>query len=210
MAHCEPCLALGHQCPGTHETEDGRPICVFCLDSAECPVQRKMRRSAGFEKNSAAGERAPSGTAERRVRSSSSEKQKSGVTSMRTPEPDPTSTPKKICVRPGCTVELSAANTSGRCRAHVRWRDRPSSGDEGAIAVALPANGVTKTGKGVGKPANGHAIEPSHDASAPKNGSNGPAAGLPELAADRVDQLLASLTAGDRARLAFAWLRGAL
>jgi len=136
---------------------------------------------------------------------------------MNQPESEPTSTPKKICVRPGCTVELSAANTSGRCRAHVRWRDRPSSGEGGAIAVTSPANGGKTTGDGVGKGANGHALEGHQHASAPKNGhaaapagSNGAAAFLPELASDRVDQLLASLTAGDKAKLALAWLRGEL
>jgi hypothetical protein len=34
------------------------------------------------------------------------------------------------------------------------------------------------------------------------------AAVLPELAADRVDQLLATLPAGDKERLARAWLSG--
>jgi hypothetical protein len=202
MLQCARCRDSGHACAATHEDIDGRPCCAFCLDSVECPVSRKQRRSAGQGKTLEAGKRAPSGSVERRVRSSSSEQSKSGVTTMQTPEPDPTSTPKKICARPGCTVELSSSNTCGRCRAHVRWQDRTkSAGNEHAAASSngarAPANGsATKANS------NGHAATPA--------GSNGAAAVLPELAADRVDQLLATLTAGDKARLALAWLRGEL
>jgi hypothetical protein len=129
---------------------------------------------------------------------------------MKPPESDPISTPKRICVRPGCTVELSAANTSGRCRAHVRWRDRPSSGDGGAIEVTAPANGVKKTGDGVGKGANGHAIGHDLDASTPKNGSNGAAAVAGDFLEERLNVLLLNLPAVDKSRIAEKWLRGEL
>jgi hypothetical protein len=108
-------------------------------------------------------------------------------------------TPKKICARPGCTVELSSENTCGRCRAHVRWQDRTSSAGNGhANGAHAAANGSAKKTNG----SNGHAAPPAN--------GNGATAVLPELAADRVDQLLATLTAGDKARIALAWLRGEL
>jgi hypothetical protein len=193
MQECARCRDLGHSCPGTFE-EDGRPICVFCLDLTECPVQRKQRASK--KKNS--GTPPSSGDSAKPA-----SEPKSGVTTMKTPEPGPISTPKKTCARPGCTVELSPENVCGRCRAHVRWNDRTSIAGNGHAAAGsndahTAANGSAKKTNG----SNGHAAAPA--------GSNGAAAVLPDLAADRVDQLLATLTAGDKARLALAWLRGEL
>ena len=132
---------------------------------------------------------------------------------MTTPETDTNSAPK-ICIRPGCTTPLGPKNKSGKCATHFHWKapgERTSiSGNGHATAASI---GDQKAGNGAGNGANGHAIEATHDAPAPKNGSNGArknAAVLPDLAADRVDQLLATLTAGDKARLALAWLRGEL
>jgi hypothetical protein len=42
------------------------------------------------------------------------------------------------------------------------------------------------------------------------NGHAAAAAVLPELARDRVDHLIASIPAADKARIAFAWLKGEL
>jgi hypothetical protein len=44
----------------------------------------------------------------------------------------------------------------------------------------------------------------------PANGGNGAPAVLLALAADRVDHLIANLTAADKAKIAFAWLKGEL
>jgi hypothetical protein len=112
-------------------------------------------------------------------------------------------TPKKFCARPGCTVELSSENTCGRCRAHVRWQDRTSSAGNGHAAAG--SNGAHAAANGSAKKTHGS----NGRAAAPANG-NGAAAVLPELAADRVDQLLATLSARDKSKLALAWLTRAL
>jgi len=179
------------------ENAEGKLVCYHCADGEVCPVQAKRLRAARKKPP----ESPPAASAGESAKPAS--EPKSGVTTMKTPEPDPISTPKKICARPGCTVELSSENTCGRCRAHVRWKDRTSSASNGHAAAGsngahAAANGsATKTNG-----SNGHAETPA--------GSNGAAAVLPDLAADRVDQLLATLTAGDKARLALAWLRGEL
>jgi hypothetical protein len=207
VLQCARCIAV-HGAPGcvaTHETEAGEPSCTWHLDGELCPIEQKQQRAAR-KKNP--GTPPAAGESEKPAN-----EQKSGVTTMKTPETDPISTPKTICARPGCTVELSGRNASGCCRAHARWRDRTSSagnghaaaGSNGAPRAAHAAgNGARAAANGSAKKngSNGHAATPA--------GSNGAAEGLPELAADRVDQLLATLTAGDKARLALAWLRGTL
>ena len=199
MLQCARCIAVhgAPGCPATLEDLDGKPVCAWCTDGEPCPVEQKRLRAARKKPPES-----PPAASDDNSRKPASE-QKSGVTTMKTPEPDPISTPKKICARPGCTVELSSENTCGRCRAHVRWQDRTASAGNGHAAAGsngahAAANGsATKTNG-----SNGHAATPA--------GSDGAVAVLPELAADRVDQLLASLTAGDKARLALAWLRGEL
>lgn len=206
---CATCLELhGVGCEGTHEDAAGKWVCLFCLDGEICPVQAKRLRAkktnpgtppAASNDNSAKPENEPE-----------DEEKTMQNTESDTPKKIPgTGTGDRRCVRPGCGVELSAANTSGRCRAHVRWRDRPSAGEgnEHAIAVTAKANSVEKTGNGVAPRTNGHAIEADQAASTPKNGSNGA-----ELAGDfleeRLDLLLLNLPAVDKSRIAEKWLRG--
>ena len=98
----------------------------------------------------------------------------------------------RICERPGCTTELGALNRSGRCAAHFHWK-----GTEKRSSSA-----------GNGHPAAGNGIEPKAT-----NGSNGvhvPLEVIPDLAADRVDQLILSLPVADKTRLALAWLTRAI
>ena len=134
-----------------------------------------------------------------------------------TPETETTGA-KRICRRPGCEKELGPKNRVGLCQRHVNWtetREQSTTAGNGHTSAAPIGNqgageeAATKGRNG----SNRHALEATQDAPAPKNGSNGArknAAVLPDLAADRVDQLLATLTAGDKARLALAWLRGEL
>ena len=215
LLQCKRCLDLhGPGCAATHQTDAGDPTCVFCLDDLPCPIQRKRQRSAMDQKaettetpaaNTAAN-LAGSATSiafVHRGRSSSSEQSESGVTTMKTPETDANIAPK-ICKRPGCETQLSSRNRVGLCPRHVRWTgtsEQPPNAGNGHAAAA--ANGS-------GPKANGHALKAPHEASPPANGTNGAAAVLPELALDRVDHLIASIPAADKARLAFAWLKGEL
>ncbi len=200
MLECFECIAKHGRpgCPATLESDEGKPVCAWCTDGEPCPVEQRRLKASKKNKSGT-----PPAATESAKPANEPEDEGKAMENIESDAP-------KICKRPGCKVALSSANVSGLCRAHVRWRDRPSSDDGPAIAVTSPANGVEKRGNGVGKPANGHAIGDDQVTSAPKNGSNGAAAGLPQLAADRVDQLLASLTAGDKAKLALAWLRGEL
>ena len=193
---CATCLELhGAGCEGTHEDDAGKWVCLFCLDGEICPIQAKRLRAA--KKNTPPDETPP--TNEDNSEKTANESQDEGNT-MLNAESD---TPKKFCARPGCTVELSSENTSGRCRAHVRWQDRTSSAGNGHAAAG--SNGTHAAANRSAKKTNGS----NGHAAAPANG-NGAAEVVPDLAPDRVDQLLATLTAGDKARLALAWLRGTL
>jgi hypothetical protein len=187
MQECARCRDLGHSCPGTFE-EDGRPICVFCLDLTECPVQRKQRAA---KKNTPPDETPPAaGESEKAANEPHDE-----VKSMQNTESD---TPK-ICAKPGCTIQLSAANTSGRCRGHVRWQDRSSSAPEKTNGHAHAAtNGAGEKANG----ANGHT---------PKNG-NGHAAAAVDLAVDvieeRLNRLFLNLPVAEKSLIAARYLRG--
>jgi hypothetical protein len=178
---CVTCLEIhGVGCEGTHQDDAGKWVCLFCLDGEICPIQAKRLRDARKK----TPDETPPAASDVNSEKPASE-QKSEVTTMKTPEPDSTSTLKKICAKPECGRELSPENTCGRCRAHVRWREHSSSGSHGS---ATKANG------------NGHAAAPAKDS----KGDLLP----PNLAAARVDHLIANLTAADKARVALAWLRG--
>jgi hypothetical protein len=211
MLQCARCIAT-HGAPGcvaTHETETGEPSCTWHLDGELCPIEQKQQRAVRKKPP----EETPPNANDVNSEKPASE-QKSGVTTMKTPETD-TNTAPKICAKPGCTIELGPKNRSGKCAAHFHWTapgERTSSAGNGHAAAsssAHAANGSARKTNG-----NGHAASPA-------NGSNGAAisgsgmktsrevaAVLPELAADRVDQLLATLPAGDKERLARAWLSG--
>ena len=210
LLQCKRCLDLhGPGCAATHQTDAGDPTCVFCLDDLPCPIQRKRQRSAMDQKaettetpaaNTAAN-LAGSATSiafVHRGRSSSSEQSESGVTTMKTPETDANIAPK-ICKRPGCENELSAANTCGLCRAHVRYRDR---GNGHAAASSSGVNGSAPK-------ANGHAHAPGNGVIAKTNG-HAAAESLSDFSSERVDHLIATLPPADRAKIAVAWLRGQL
>jgi len=193
---CARCIAThgAPGCPATHTDLDGKPSCAWCEDGVACPIEQKRQRDARRK----TPEEPPPAASDLNSEKPASE-QKSGVTTMKTPETHPTSAPKRICARPGCTVELSPENTCGRCRAHVRWQAHPSSAGNGHA----DANSSGVNGSATKKNGNGHAASPA-------NGSNGSASVLPDLAADRVEHLIATLSAGEKARIALAWLRGEL
>lgn len=198
VLQCVRCIASHGEpgCAATHETETGEPSCTWHLDGELCPIEQKQQRAA--RKGNPPDETPPATSDE-----NSTDEVKSEGTMSETRGNGTETAPKKICVRPGCTVALSSENTCGRCRAHVRWQDRTRSAGNGHAPAG--SNGSHAAANGSAKKTtngNGHSSAPA--------GSNGAAAVVPELAADRVDQLLATLTAGDKARLALAWLRGTL
>jgi hypothetical protein len=102
----------------------------------------------------------------------------------------PETAPKKICARPGCTVELSSSNTCGRCRAHVRCTP---SDDAHAHAAG---NGAGEKANSKSNGTNGHT---------PKNG-NGHAGFLE----DRLDKLILSFPVSDKVKIVDCWIRGQL
>jgi hypothetical protein len=205
MLQCARCIAT-HGAPGcvaTHETETGAPSCTWHLDGELCPIEQRQQRASRKKPP----EETPPNANDVNSEKPASE-QKSGVTTMKTPETDTNIAPK-ICAKPGCTIELGPKNRSGKCAAHFHWtapRERTSSANNGhAVASSNgAANGSAKKTNG----SNGHSSAPTNGHAAAPAGSNGAAAVLPELAADRVDQLLATLPAGDKERLARAWLSG--
>jgi len=184
---CVTCLELhGAGCEGTHEDAEGKLVCLFCLDGELCPVRAKRLRAS---RKKTPEETPPAASDENSTDRASEVKSEGTMSETRANAPE---TAPKMCKRPGCEIKLSAANVIGLCQRHVRWTgERTSSGAHAA------ANGSARKTNG-----NGHAASPAN--------GNGAAAVLPELAADRVDQLLATLTAGDKARIALAWLRGEL
>ena len=116
--------------------------------------------------------------------------------------------PRRKCADAlGCEMTLSVANISGLCQRHARWAGaRTEVAEQRREKTNGHANGAHA--------ANGSARRTNGNGHAPANGSNRGSSGavgvLPALAADRVDQLLATLTARDKARIALAWLRGEL
>jgi hypothetical protein len=38
---CWKCAALGHMCPAQTKDADEKPLCVFCADGDQCPVQKR-------------------------------------------------------------------------------------------------------------------------------------------------------------------------
>jgi hypothetical protein len=196
---CARCIAV-HGAPGcvaTHETESGEPSCTWHLDGELCPIEQKQQRAA---RKNPPEETPPNANDE----DSTEVKSEGTMSETRASAPE---TAPKVCRRPGCETTLSVANISGLCQRHARW-----AGARTKIAEQRreKTNGHAKDARA----ANGSARKTNGNGHAPANGSNGGSNGavgvLPALAADRVDQLLATLTARDKARIALAWLRGEL
>jgi len=187
---CARCIAVhgAPGCPATHTDLDGEPSCTWHLDGELCPIEQKQQRAA--RKNPPETPPAAEGNSEKPAES----EQESGVTTMKTPEPDPTSTPKKICAKPDCGRELSAANSCGLCRGHVRWQAHTSSAGNGHEAAG--SNGVQKAGKSDTTKANG-------------NGHSATPAAV-DFLESRLDRLLLNLPADDKFRICQQWLSGAI
>jgi hypothetical protein len=114
---CERCFEIHRAgCAGTHVDENGRPICVFCLDGVPCPVQQRLARGKG---------------------AIVMEPETKNLTETQAP------TAPRICERPGCGRTLSAENKIGRCRRHVRWNAASSdSASPGARHASAGSNGT--------------------------------------------------------------------
>ena len=195
MDECARCRDLGHSCPGTFE-EDGRPICVFCLDLILCPVQRKQRAA---KKNTPPDETPPAAGDANFTDRASEVKSEEKMPELRESS---TETTPKMCRRPGCDRKLGSGNTIGLCARHVRWTapaERTSSAAEKTNGHAhAPGNGAGEKANG----ANGHT---------PKNGNGHAAAAvLPDFSSARVDEFLASLTPPTKTKIVTMWLRGEL
>ena len=193
MDECAKCVAKHGRpgCPATLTDERGLPVCAWCTDLEPCPVEQRRLKAA---KKKPPEETPPAASDE-----NSPNEQKSGVTTMKTPEPDPIPTPKKLsdpesdihrCRRPGCEKKLSAANVVGLCARHVRW--------------TAPSNGHAEG-------SNGHAAKTNgHSAPAPTNGNGHAPDALPDSLSARVDEFLASLTPPTKTKIVTMWLRGEL
>jgi hypothetical protein len=211
MLQCSRCLAVHGPpgCPATHTDVDGKPSCTWCEDGASCPVVQKQQRDARRRPPEE-----PTGKTSEVVHSEKTNEQESGVKAMSTPETATKNAPL-ICNRPGCETQLSPRNSVGLCQRHVRWTapketassPAPTNGHAHAPGVGSGGNGHAAAGS---NGANGSATKKNGNAASPANGNNGAAAVLPALAADRVDHLIANLTAADKAKIAFAWLKGEL
>ena len=199
MDECARCRDLGHSCPGTFE-EDGRPICVFCLDLILCPVQRKQRAA---KKNTPPDETPPAAGDANSTDRASEVKSEEKMPELRESS---TETTPKMCRRPGCDRKLGSGNTIGLCARHVRWTapaERTSSAAEKTNGHAhAPGNGAGEKANGTSNGANGHT---------PKNGNGHAAADvLPDFLSARVDEFLASLTPPTKTKIVTMWLRGEL
>jgi hypothetical protein len=212
MLQCSRCIERhgAPGCPATLEDLDGKPSCAWCIDLEPCPVEQRRLKAAKKKPP----EEPPAASDVNSEKPAS--EQESEVNVPKTLETDANIAPK-ICKRPGCTIELSSRNEVGLCRSHVRW----TAPGERAASSAAPTNGhahahahAPGNGNGVGNGANGvHKAGNGHaraDREAPANGSNGAAAAGSNLDPDRVDQLLATLSAQDKSKLALAWLTRAL
>jgi hypothetical protein len=198
---CARCIAVHGPagCVATHETETGEPSCTWHLDGELCPIEQKQQRATRKKPP----EEMPLNANDQDSTDRASEVKSEGTmseTRANAPETAP-----KMCRRPGCETTLSVANISGLCQRHARWAGaRTEVAEQRREKTNGHANGA--------RAANGSARKTNGNGHAPPaaNGSNGAVGVLPALAADRVDQLLATLTARDKARIALAWLRGEL
>ena len=110
---------------------------------------------------------------------------------------------ERVCAKPGCGKPIGPKNRSGKCATHFHWREPAGN----AHATAKP-NGSKGTARAAGEGA----------ASMPENGRNGssgrpdPVEAIADLAGDfveeRLNRLILSLTAAEKARIAQAWIRG--
>jgi len=196
LLECARCIAVhgAPGCPATLEDLDGKPLCCWCEDLEPCPVLQKQQRAS--RKKPPEDPPPKADDAELAVPSSRTDNKntRDEEKSMET-KPQTTSThppaATRICEHPNCSTELGALNRSGRCAAHFHWKG---------------------TEKRSSSSSNGHAAASS-------SGTNGHARAtctakrietLPDLAADRVDQLILSLPVADKTRLAIAWLTRAI
>jgi hypothetical protein len=197
---CATCLELhGVGCEATHQDDAGKWVCLFCLDGEICPIRAKRIRAA--KKKTPPDETPPAGGDGNSTDRASEVKSEEKMPELRE---NSTETAPKMCRRPGCEIKLSSANVIGLCARHVRWT-APSNGHAAASSrSAHAANGSARKTNG----SNGHSSTPTNGHAAAPARSNGAAAVLADLAPDRVNALLAALPAGDKERLARAWLRG--
>jgi hypothetical protein len=123
-------------------------------------------------------------------------------------ETQPTVAPK-VCNRPGCTTAIGPRCMSGLCSKHFHWKEpgkrRSIAGNRHVTAGSAGVKGHARTA-------------PDVIARKATNGSNGDHVGVKssETASDlsrgfiedRVNRLLLSFSAADKAKIATAWLRG--
>ena len=185
---------------------------MFCLDDVLCPVQRKRQRSASdhealtTKKPAATAAVKPAGSVGSRKKLNGQEK------AMLQPTPKKTNgaaVATRICARPGCTTVLGKTNRSGKCASHFHYEPEKSR-SSGSGQVAASSAGTNRH------------RSPGADGIAPKaangsEGANGRSESLEaavdlagEFREDRLNQLLLSLTAADKARIATLWLSGRL
>jgi hypothetical protein len=212
---CQPCLdrhGAAQECVATHETEDGLPICVFCLDGEEpCPYDRKVIAS---QKRL---------TANQPMEENNMEQQGHEQGAQVATAVAATAT-KKICRTPGCGRQLYRDNRSGFCVSHRYGNadhDVPRSKKPTTQAAGNGANGHASkpetTAKGASH-ANGHAAANranGHTSKSGKNGKNG-SGPVPQkidrdqLVEERINGVMLAWPAEEKMRVVNAWLAGAI
>ena len=191
---CQPCLdrhGAAQECLATHETEDGTPVCVFCLDGEPCLHDRKVIVS---QKRLHANQ-----TLEEKNMQQQGHEQ--GVQVAATV---PTSATKKICRTPGCGRQLYRDNKSGYCSSHVSRSQKPTSQAAG--------NGAKSASH-----ANGHAAANRANSHASKSGKHGNPTPQPvpqqindQLVETRLNGVMLAWPAAEKKRVVGAWLAGTI
>lgn len=98
---CVICFKRGHRCKATHTDEDGRSVCVFCLDGEPCPVMQRNPTTP------------PAAPAPKR-RKDKTVKQNTVEAQRTCPAPSKSKDPNS----PPCGAPIRPSNKSGFCRLH--------------------------------------------------------------------------------------------
>jgi hypothetical protein len=190
-----------------------------------CPVQQRRRRSAGKEAQKGLtsvtaaantilkrGGSVPPIGVDLRYRTSGSNNELKGEEMETKPEKTLQTSAViavKMCERPGCSAELGPLNRSGRCARHFHWKQpgkqRPIAGNGHMTAGAAVVKGYARKAPDV---IARKATDESNGDHVGVKGSETASDLSRGFTEDRVNRLLLSFSAADKAKIAAAWLRG--
>jgi hypothetical protein len=191
---CVRCTAAGHRCPSTHTDEQGKPVCVFCLDGEPCPIAK--RKALPIVQNLA-----PPPTPKRKPgrppappRKEKSKMTTKVVTVNDVRPPRTCTAPKRVKDphSPPCDRPIRPSNKSGFCSNHF-YLTKLKRPPVGPIATSTP-----RAPKGNGnhhrtptKPSNGHTSQINLS-----------------LTEDQLTALFLRLPVVERAAIVSTWLTG--